>query len=303
MAKQSRSDYQDENYETKSRHSSAGRHLIQDDTAATYFQQIKVFPLLTFEEELELAGHIQKGDIAAKNRLINSNLRLVVKIAQLYTARDVSFMDLIQEGNMGLMHAAEKYDPQKNVRFCTYASWWIRQFISRYLTNKRRLVRLPHRKEEILRKIQRTYHSLSQSLMHQPRNKDIAQELGISVKDVDFIINMSSGPLSLEMDPSEAENAAVIEFQEDYTYNPERSLFRQSSKDGTMHVLNKLKDRERRVLAYRYQLNGGKRHTLREIGDKMDISAETVRQIELKALKKIRSHADELKDCVCLEAM
>jgi RNA polymerase primary sigma factor len=275
----------------------------EDDMIGTYFRQIKVFPLLNFEEELALAARIQKGDTAAMHTLVNSNLRLVVKIARLYTAPDVSFMDLIQEGNLGLMHAAEKYDPRKNVRFCTYASWWIRQFISRYLTNRRRLVRLPHRKEEMLRKIRRTYHSLSQTLMHQPRNEDIARELGISVQDVDYIINMGAGPLPLETEAPEAENTAMMEFQEDYTYNPERNLFRESSRAGTMRVLNKLKDREKRVLAYRYQLNGTERHTLREIGDEMDISPETVRQIELKALKKIRSHAKELKDCVCLEAM
>jgi RNA polymerase primary sigma factor len=287
----------------KGRAGSNAHRDAPDDMASTYFKQIKAFPLLSFEEEQVLAKRIKTGDKTAMDKLVNSNLRLVVKIAQLYTARDVSFMDLIQEGNLGLMHAAEKFDDRKNVRFCTYASWWIRQFISRYLVNKRRLVRLPHRKEEILRQIQRTYHSLSQTLMHQPRNKDIADELGLSVNDIDYIINMSAGPLSLETETSESETTAVMEFQEDYTYNPERTLFRESSKDGTMRVLNKLKDREKRVLAYRYQLNGTERHTLREIGDEMDISAETVRQIEKRALKKIRSHADELKECVCLEAI
>jgi RNA polymerase primary sigma factor len=279
------------------------KNNYQDDSMRVYFEQIRAFPLLNFEEELELAKRSQQGDIEAQHKLINANLRLVVKIARLYTARDVSFMDLIQEGNLGLIHAAEKYMHEKNVRFCTYASWWIRQSISRYLTNKRRLVRLPHRKEEILRKIQRTYHSLSQTLMHQPRNKDIADELGISVQDVDFIVNMSSGPLSLEFDSPEKNIGTAMECYEDYTYNPERNLCRQSSKDGTMRILNKLKDREKRVLTYRYQLDGEERYTLMEIGDKMDISPETVRQIEIKALRKIRSHAEELKDCVDLEAM
>jgi RNA polymerase primary sigma factor len=235
--------------------------------------------------------------------LVNANLRLVVKIARLYNITDASFLDIVQEGNLGLIHAAEKYDHRKNVRFCTYASWWIRQFISRYLSNKHRLVRLPYRKEEILRKIRRTYHTLSQTLMHQPRNEDIAEELGIAVRDVDFIVNMTSGPLPLEMDSREEEMNTMVELHEDYTYSPERTLLRKSSRADTMRFLNRLKDREKRVLTYRYQLNGCKSHTLREIGDKLDISPETVRQIEMRALRKIRSHAEELRDCVYTEAM
>ena len=277
--------------------------MENDDVLKTYFKQIKVYPLLDFEAELELSKRIQAGDHVALHKLINANLRLVVKIARPYIASGVSFLDLIQEGNLGLIHAAERYDHAKNVRFCTYAGWWIRQFISRYLTNKRRMVRLPHRKEEILRRIQRTYHSLSQTLMHQPRNEDIADELGISVRDVDFIINMSSGPLSLEIDGWDDDSPATMEIHEDYTYNPERNLFRQSSHDGAIRFLNKLKDRERKVLAYRYQLEGNERHTLKEIGDELDISPETVRQIEMKALQKIRSHAEELKDYIFLEAI
>lgn len=303
MTRKTKTGCNEESPKTRDREGSKACAAFQDEMIGTYFKEIKAFPLLNFEEELALSRRIRGGDTEAMHTLVNSNLRLVVKIARLYTAKDVSFMDLIQEGNLGLMHAAEKYDFEKNVRFCTYASWWIRQFISRYLTNKRRLVRLPHRKEEILRKIRRTYHSLSQTLMHQPRNEDIAEELGISLQDVDYIINMSSGPLPLESDLPESETSMMLDFQEDYTYNPERNLFRESSRAGAMRVLDKLKDREKRVLTYRYQLNGAERHTLREIGDEMDISPETVRQIEMRALNKIRSHAEELKDCVCLEAM
>jgi RNA polymerase primary sigma factor len=275
----------------------------KDDLLETYVKQIKIFPLLTFEDELELSKQVQKGNAEAVHRLVNCNLRLVVKIAGLYNMPDIPLMDMIQEGNLGLLHAAEKYDYRRNVRFCTYASWWIRQFISRYISNKRRMVRLPLRKEESLRKIQRAYNVLCQSMMHQPKTSDIAEKLGISVQDVDSIISMTTDPLPLEMSTGEDENAGTMDYHEDYTYSPERNMLKQVSQDGTLHVLNKLKEQEKRIISYRYQLNGCERHTLREIGDKLHISPETVRQIELRALKKIRSHATELKECVYVEAI
>ncbi|MDR2730454.1 MAG: RNA polymerase sigma factor RpoD/SigA [Treponema sp.] len=275
----------------------------RDELLQSYFKQIKAFPLLSLEEELELSKLIQKGNTTAFHKLINCNLRLVVKIARLYSTSNIPIMDLIQEGNLGLMRAAEKYDHLKNVRFCTYASWWIKQSISRYITNKMRIVRLPLRKEEALRKIQRAYNNLCQTLMRQPMNADIAQELGISVQEVDSIINVTSGMLPFEYNNGEDENIPVMDIHEDYTYCPERTFLKQYSRDGTLRVLNKLKEREKRILSYRYQLNGSDCYTLREIGDEMDISPETVRQIEMKALKKIRSHASELKEFMYCEAM
>lgn len=279
------------------------RAFPADNLLETYFKQIKAFPLLTFKEELELSKRIQSGDADALHRLINCNLRLVVKIARPYILRDTPFLDIIQEGNMGLMQAAQKYNYLKNVRFCTYASWWIRQFITRYLTQKRRMVRLPQHKEEILRKIQYAYHSLSQTLMHQPRNEDIAELLGISVQDVDFVINMSAGPLCLETEATNDEIAVAMEGRADYTYSPERDLLRQYSRDGTLRFLDKLKEREKRVLMYRYQLDGGERHTLKNISEEMGLSPESIRQIEIKALRKIRIHAEELRKLVYVEAM
>jgi RNA polymerase primary sigma factor len=258
-----------------------------DSLIDTYFRQIRVFPLITFEEELVLSRKIQDGDIQALHKLVNSNLRLAAKIAGLYSTPGIPILDLIQEANMGLIQAAKKFDYQKNVKFCTYASWWIRQFITRYIVNKKRLVRLPQRKEDSLRKIQQTYNILCQSLMQQPQTADIAKKLGITVQDVDSIINITA-----------ENNMESLDIHEDYTYCPERNLMKQISQDGTMRILSGLKDRERRIISYRYQLNGCKRYTLREIGNKMNLSAETVRQIELKALKKIRSHANELRDCV-----
>jgi len=265
-----------------------------------YFKQVGSFPLLTFEEELELSRQVQNGSKNALHKLVNSNLRLVIKIAKVYNRYDIPVMDVIQEGNLGLIHAAEKYDYQKNVRFCTYAGWWIRQFISRFIANKRRLVRLPVRKEETLRKIQSAYHPLCQTLMHQPENSDIAKELGIPVGEVDSAIKMAFGSMPYEQFfGGEYENMSIIDAHEDYTYSPERNMLKQFSHDGTKNILDNLRDREKSIINYRYQLNGCERRTLREIGDKFDISPETVRQIEMKALKKIRTHhATELRECV-----
>ncbi|MDR1898523.1 MAG: RNA polymerase sigma factor RpoD/SigA [Treponema sp.] len=274
-----------------------------DNILRTYFRQIKAIPLLSFEEELELSKCIQRGDDAARGRLIEANLRLVVKIARGCLIAGVSLMDIIQEGNLGLIRAAEKYNHLRNVRFCTYASWWIRQSISRFLTNKRRVIRLPHRKEEMLRRIQKTYHILSQKLMHQPKTEDIAREIGVPVKDVNYILNMTCSHLSLENEGDGEESAAVVDLHEDYTYSPERALFRKVFRDDTMLVLDTLKDTEKKILVYRFQLDGGERRTLKNIGAKMGISPETVRQIEIKALNKIRGHAEELKSCAYLEAM
>jgi len=271
-----------------------------DSLIDTYFKQIKAFPLLTFEEEQELSKQIQNGDDdgSALHKLVNSNLRLAAKIAGSYSVPGIPILDLIQEANMGLIQAAKKFDYRKNVKFCTYAGWWIRQFVTRFIINKRRMVRIPQRKEDTLRKIQQVYNILCQTMMQQPQTADIAKELGISIQDVDSIINMTADSLPLELTVMNDESIGGIDIHEDYTYCPERNLLKQSSRDGTMRILNKLKDRERRIINYRYQLNGCKRHTLREIGNKMNISPETVRQIELKALNKIRSHAKELKECV-----
>lgn len=276
--------------------------LYNDDTLQAYFNQIKGIPLLTFEEELELSKRIQTGDPDARRTLIEANLRLVVKIARFYMTSDVSFMDIIQEGNIGLMHAAEKYDYLKNVRFSTYASWWIRQSISRFLANKRRTIRLPHRKEELLRKIQRAYHSLSQVLMRQPNTDEIAEEIGIPLEDVEYILYMTNGMVSLEMEGTD-DSAAVVDLHEDYTYSPERAMLKKSSRDDTLRFLSRLKERERRILTYRYQLDGGEQYTLKKIGAKMGLSPETVRQIEIRALNKIRRDGRALWDALYDEAM
>ena len=266
-----------------------------DESLRSYFDQIKNIPLLTFEEEQELSRRIHGGDEAARRRLIESNLRLVVKIARSYLSPDVSWMDLIQEGNMGLMHAITKYEPDKQIRFATYAAWWIRQAITRYLCNKRRIIRLPHRKEEILLRIRRAYYSLSQRYMRKPKAKEISAEIGIPQADVEHLLGIAHNLIFTGADWNGTESAAAMDFHEDYTYSPERALMRKSSRESTLQILNQLKDREKRILIYRYQLNGGKRHTLKNISREMGLSPETVRQIEVRALKKLRTQAEELK--------
>ncbi|GHV29760.1 hypothetical protein AGMMS4952_15890 [Spirochaetia bacterium] len=275
-----------------------------DKSLRQYYNQIKGIPLLSFEEEQTLSKQIQEGDQAACKRLIEANLRLVVKIARAYTTADVPFMDIIQEGNLGLMHAADKYDHRKQCRFSTYAGWWIRQFIVRSLSSKRRSIRLPLRKEEILLRIQRAYHTLSQTLNHTPTNKEIADDIGVAAAEVDFILGISNGFISLDKDVGFDDSITLAELQEDYTYNPERNFLKESSRAAAIHFLNRLKAREKRILMYRYQLNdGGERHSLKKIGDKMGLSAEMVRQIEIKALKKMRGSADEMRNCMYEEAM
>ncbi|MFP3040873.1 RNA polymerase sigma factor RpoD/SigA [Treponema primitia] len=273
-----------------------------DKNLQNYYDQIKKIPLLNFEEELALSERIQQGDATARKSLIEANLRLVIKIAHSYMTADMPFMDIIQEGNLGLMHAAEKYDYRKRVRFSTYASWWIRQYIVRSLSTKRRDIRLPLRKEQTLRMIQRSYHTLSQTLMHKPSNKEIAADIGVSEKEVNFILQITNGFISLDMDTGKDESISMADLHEDYTYSPERDFFKKSSHAVAIHFLDRLKDREKRILMYRYQFNGNE-HTLKKIGDKMGLSAETVRQIEIKALKKMQGSADEFRKCLYVEAM
>ena len=267
----------------------------QDEALQSYFTQIKNIPLLTFEEELELSRLIEQGNKHAKVRLIEANLRLVIKIARSFVTSDVSLMDIIQEGNIGLMTAAAKYSHSKNVRFSTYAGWWIRQTISRFLVNKRRTIRLPHRKEEILRRIQKVYHTLAQTLKRQPRIPEIAREVGASCEDVEMLLNLTNGFIPVEMDGRNEEYGIVEDVYEDYTYSPEKVLMRKSSRDATLKALKNLKSRERRILMYRYQIDNNEKHTLKSIGDKMGLSPETVRQIEIRAIEKMRSFADDLQ--------
>ena len=274
----------------------SGDFTGQDDLFLAYINQIKKIPLLTFEEELELSRRIQDGDSAARKKLIEANLRLVVKIAKNYFSRDFSFMDLIQEGNMGLMRAVEKYDYRRENRFSTYAACWIRQAISRYLSDKRRHIRLPHRKEEMFGKIQHATNTLHQLYMRKPNTEEIAAEIGVSANEVKAVLNHSYDTLSLDNTAGNNENGAVIEYFGDNSYSPERSFLRKNSRKAALDMLKNLKDRERNVIIFRYQLNGGRSYTLKNISDKTGLSTEAVRQIEFRALRKLRNNAGELHE-------
>ena len=268
----------------------------QKDALKSYFEQIKKTSLLTAVEEKDLSKRIQTGDDTAQKRLVESNLRLVVKIAKSYLTSELSLLDLIQEGNLGLIKAATKFDYKKNVRFSTYASWWIKQAIVRALSNKRRTIRLPHRKEEILRKINKTYNALSQKLMREPNIAEVAAGVGIKEEDVISILNMSTSVVSLDGESSD-DSGSLQEVIEDYSFDPDRELMLKSLREETMKFLESLDEKEKEIIMYRFSFYGGK-YTLKTIGDKMGISPETVRQIEIKALKKLSECARDLKEYV-----
>ena len=275
----------------------AGNNGYRDDTLKGYFDQIKKTPLLTSEEEHDLSRRIQEGDDAAKSKLIESNLRLVVKIAKSYVTSDVSFLDLVQEGNLGLIKAASKFDYRRNVRFSTYASWWIKQSITRALSNKRRQIRLPHRKEDALRRIQRTFNVLSQRLMRTPTVEEVGEEVGLKPEEVTEILNISTAVVSLDSDLNE-DSGTFHDIFEDYSYAPDTELMKRSMREETLRFLERLKDRERQILLYRFAFYGGKKYTLKRISDEMGISPETVRQIEIRALRKLKEQAGELREYV-----
>ena len=268
-----------------------------DDALKAYFSQIRKTPLLTFEEELELSRRIEEGDEDARKQLIEANLRLVVKIAKAYVSSDVGLLDLVQEGNLGLLKAASKYDHRKKVRFSTYASWWIKQSITRALSNKRRSIRLPHRKEDALRKIQRAYNTLSQRLTRRPSVEEVAQEVGMPSDEVVQILNISAGPVSLDSDIN-SDSGTLHDVFEDYSYSPDAEIMQQVMREETLRFLERLREKEKKILLYRFAFYGGKRYTLKRISDEMGISPETVRQIEMRALRKLRQHAGEIEEFV-----
>ena len=266
-----------------------------DMTLHAYLEEISRFKLLEFEEELEYSRKIEKGDKDALNALINANLRLVVKIAKAYVSAEMGLMDLIQEGNLGLIKAAEKYDYRKEVRFSTYASWWIKQSITRAITNKKRAIRLPHRKEEALKRLQRISEEFSQEYFRHPTMEELAAYTGMKENDVSAVLDLGNATVSLDTEIN-LNSGTLLDVLEDNSYSPDSELMRKSMRDDTRRFLDILRDREKTILMYRFAFDGGKKYTLKMIGEKMGISPETVRQIEMRALKKLRTEAEPIRE-------
>lgn len=269
-------------------------YLYQDESLARYFDEIAKTPLLTFEEELDLSRRIQGGDKRAHDALIQANLRLVVKIAKAYLKYGVSFLDLIQEGNIGLMNAAQKFDYHRNVRFSTYASWWIKQAIVRAIANKNRLIRLPHRKEETLRKMMRLVTEAAnngQSLTPE----QLGREFNMEKEEVVALLEFAGTVTSLDKEVNE-DSSTFLDLIEDITYQPDRLLFEDCFREDTRKLMEKLLDKERAILMHRFAFGGTKKSTLKTIGEEMGLSAETVRQIEIRALQKLKVQKEVLQD-------
>lgn len=265
---------------------------ISEDTLKMYYERVKQIPLLNAEEERDLSKRIQSGEEAARTRLIEANLRLVIKIARAFANFDVPLIDLIQEGNMGLIKAAERFDYRRNVRFSTYASWWIKQAVTRSLVNSRRSIRLPHRKEELIKRIHKTYGYLSQTLSREPTRGEIALELGIAEHLVHEALDMSGSVVPLEADTDDDEAGSILDVYADETYSPDIELIRGDAREKTVALLEALMEKEREVLIYRFEFYGNGKKTLKGIGESMGISAETVRQIEKRAIRKLRDQYD-----------
>ena len=265
-----------------------------DRTLHAYLEEISRYSLLEYEEELELSRRIENNDSSALNAMINANLRLVVKIAKAYVSSDMGLLDLIQEGNLGLIKAAEKYDYRKEVRFSTYASWWIKQSISRAITNKKRAIRLPHRKEEALKKLQRISEEFSQEFCRRPSVEELSEYTGMEETDVSAVLDLANATISLDSEISTS-NGTLLDVLEDNSYSPDGELERKSIREDTRKFLEILRDREKEILMYRFAFDGEKKYTLKMIGEQMGISPETVRQIEMRALKKLRVQAEPIR--------
>jgi RNA polymerase primary sigma factor len=273
------------------------KNLACDDNLHRYFAQIRTTPLLSFEEELELSRKVQKGDGRACAKLVEANLRLVVKIAKGYIRGGVDIMDLIQEGNIGLMTAAKKYDHKKKVRFCTYAAWWIKQSISRFLATKCRQIRLPYRKDDALRKIQKARVILSHELRRSPSIEEIARNTGMARQEISRVMSLPGTVASLDA-KSGSPAGSLLEMCEDYSFSPERSLIEKALAEDTRKFLATLVSRERQILLYRYSFYGNHRYTLKDLSAKIGVSAETIRQIEIRAVRKFREEAQPLREYV-----
>ena len=270
-----------------------------DDPVRMYLREIGKIPLLTYEEELDLAQKVLEGDEEAKKKLSESNLRLVVSIAKKYVGRGMLFLDLIQEGNMGLIKAVEKFDYTKGFKFSTYATWWIRQAITRAIADQARTIRIPVHMVETINKLIRTSRLLLQRLGREPSPEEIAEELEMPVEKVMEIQKIAQDPVSLETPIGEEDDSHLGDFiQDDDSPAPQDAAAYTMLKEQLEEVMGTLTPREAKVLKLRFGLEDGKARTLEEVGKEFDVTRERIRQIEAKALRKLRhpSRSKKLKD-------
>ncbi|MCI8394001.1 MAG: RNA polymerase sigma factor RpoD [Bacilli bacterium] len=270
-----------------------------NDPVRMYLKEIGRIPLLSAEEELALSVRVANGEEEAKNRLAESNLRLVVSIAKRYVGRGLLFLDLIQEGNIGLMKAVDKFDYDKGYKFSTYATWWIRQAITRALADQARTIRVPVHMVETINKMARIQRQLTLELNREPSEEEIAKKMGITVEKVREVIKISQDPVSLETPIGEEDDSHLGDFVKDINaMTPEEYATNEILKEEIKAVLETLQEREQEVLELRFGLIDGTSHTLEEVGKKFNVTRERIRQIEAKALRKLRhpSRAKKLKD-------
>ena len=270
-----------------------------EDPVRMYLKEIGKVPLLTPDEEIELAKRMELGDEEAKKTLAEANLRLVVSIAKRYVGRGMQFLDLIQEGNLGLIKAVEKFDYRKGYKFSTYATWWIRQAITRAIADQARTIRIPVHMVETINRLVRTQRQILQSLGREPSPEEIAKEMDLPVDRVREIMKISQDPVSLETPIGEEEDSHLGDFiQDDHVEVPVDAATFTLLHEQLMEVLETLTDREQKVLRLRFGLDDGRPRTLEEVGKEFNVTRERIRQIEAKALRKLRhpSRSKKLKD-------
>lgn len=272
---------------------------VSDDSVRLYLREIGKIPLLNAEEELALAQRVVEGDKKAKDKMAEANMRLVVSIAKRYSGRGLDFLDLIQEGNTGLLRAVEKFDPDKGFKFSTYATWWIRQAITRAIADQARTIRIPVHMVETINKLLRTQRRMTQELNREPTIEELAKELEMEPEKVEYVIKIKQDITSLDAGvgrDGEDEDSVLGDFIEDEEgATPEESATSQLLKEQVQAVLSTLSEREQKIVKMRFGLENGKSHTLEEVGQEFAVTRERIRQIEAKALAKLRKHKDAKK--------
>ncbi len=270
---------------------------VADDSVRLYLREIGKIPLLTAPEELALAQKVVAGDKRAKDKMAEANMRLVVSIAKRYVGRGLDLLDLIQEGNTGLLRAVEKFDPDKGFKFSTYATWWIRQAITRAIADQARTIRIPVHMVETINKLLRTQRRLTQELNREPSNEEIAEAMELDVEKVEHIMKIKQDISSLDASVRDDEEDSVLQdfIEDEDTVTPEESATGQLLKEQVKDLLGSLSEREQKILRLRFGLEDGKNHTLEEVGQEFSVTRERIRQIEAKALAKLKKHKDSRK--------